>query len=283
MNSRRPLPPFKDWVGFIAGMGIGLSLLASFGVLTYVLLVFFVLVALTGAGFTAHLLVHRYRQAHPKKVVSWPLVAELEHATGVFDEFTRLGWAGHDAAVGDACAACARARIRGEQQLEPPHGGFNTPCDCADCRGQSEAQAACSHPRKSVVKGTSRTIDGVTVRVEYACRACGAENIPAGHGDFQVPVMDQPPPSPLSQSYVLGGLEQPAASVEVWVQGPCPLCGNKIDRKGYYDPREYVVTVDCSRCGETLRTRDLSDVPSSGARVIVRDDRQQGQLWGRLT
>lgn len=118
MTRHRHVPTLLDWLGPLAGLVVFLALLGLFGWLWYALLAMFSLMFLTSAGFAVVLMVDHYRTRSAPKRVSWPKVAELEHATGVFDTFVAMEWPGHTDGVGDACRHCAREAIAVERDNE---------------------------------------------------------------------------------------------------------------------------------------------------------------------
>lgn len=166
----------RTWMHIARNLAVGAVLLGvvstvagNASAFTLVLMV----VNVANAAFWTHRL-HQTRPQPEREVTNWPRVAELEHDTGIFDLYVRLGAEGHSEGVGDACRRCTREKIakqpkrwtscgrcKGrvpipddvsgwheaicprcfervmlpvpEPDIQPPHGGFNTPCTCDEC------------------------------------------------------------------------------------------------------------------------------------------------------
>lgn len=191
-----------QWFPFMVGVGLAFFGMIASGVPPWMAGTAALLIAV-GSGIW----LTKPPEPPVREVTNWSRVAELEHDTGIYDLYLKLGADGHSEGVGDACRQCARVAVTQDMHRV---GGYAALYDL------DPAAEPGVHPGRGLVP-------------EYSMHP----------------------------------------RVEVWVQGPCPFCGNKIDRKGYYDPYKATVTVGCSKCQASLQTKDLSGVPEAGAKVIV--------------
>lgn len=148
----------KTWFWpVVVGLGlVGVSTVGLFTVMPVVLGA--LLVAFVGLSVRAI----RARRPAPVPEARWwlsyPKIARLEHATGIFDLYTSLGAEGHDPHIAAACATCSEERSAleaGDHTHDRLYKSQNQ-IACGVCQGKVAHIDSCWHPvqkRTMTVRG----------------------------------------------------------------------------------------------------------------------------------